>query len=110
MQNLLTIMKIHDITVNELATKLDVATSQIYRWNKKGISQHNPHFKQLKEILPEVKPKEKTLTKNGKEDSRYKAGRKKKKLILTETNIKESEKKEFKSKVFPKIYINKGPQ
>lgn len=100
------IMKMRNITVKELASTLDVSTSQIYKWNREGISRHNPHFYKLKEILPEVQPKEPLLTKQGEEDQRYRAGRKRIKSTLSITDS-ETKEKEFESALFPKIHIDK---
>ena len=103
------ILKICGMTPATLAQKLDVNTGQVYKWNKQGISKHNPHFKKLKEILPEVQPKEELLRKDGEKDGRYRCGRKRKKLELTDTELPSYEEKEFESTLFPKIYWNKKP-
>ena len=98
----------HGMTISQLAKVLDVSVSQIYNWNRNGISKHNPHFRKLKEILPEVQPKEERLTKYGEEDKRYNSGRKKKQLHLTDTNQPGYKEPERQS-IFPKIYINQKP-
>jgi hypothetical protein len=106
-ETLLTLIKKRDTTPAEISKQLDISVAQIYQWNKKGISQHNPHFYKLKEIIPEIQPKETTLTHDGEEDKRYLAGRRKKKLILTETEEESYKEPEFNSTLFPKIHINK---
>lgn len=103
------LMKIHGLTVADLAKALDISISQVYTWNRKGISKHNPHFKKLKQLIPEVQPKEELVTKDGKEDLRYKAGRKKKQLKLTETDLPSYQEKKRRSAIFPKIYMTTKP-
>ena len=106
--NLLGLMKMKNITKEELAKKLDISVTQIYKWNKHGISKNNRHFKKLQSILPEVKPREPTLRINQEEDQRYNSGRKRQASpILTETNIKSPIEKEFVSSLFPKIIRKK---
>ena len=96
-----------NITVRELANILDVSVSQIYKWNREGISKYNPHYKKLKEILPEIQPKIQKTKKNGEEDGRYRSGRKRNKLILENITTPQNTEKEFESVLFPKIHINK---
>lgn len=100
-----TAMEKHNLTVSDLAKKLDVSASQIYKWRKEGISVNNKYFYKLREILPEIVPKEVTLKKNGEEDQRFKSGRTQKQIDLTvlpEDNVS-IEEKEFKSSLFPRI-------
>lgn len=101
----MTLLRRNGWTPADLAKKLDISVSQIYNWNRNGISRHNPHFRKLKQILPEIQPKEERITKKGEEDQRYKAGRKKKKLNLTDTDLSNYKEPERKSDLFPKIYI-----
>lgn len=42
------------ISVSDCANHLGVATSQIYRWNRLGISLNNPHLNKLGELLGEL--------------------------------------------------------
>lgn len=102
-------MRMNEVSIKELANTLDVSTSQIYKWNREGISKYNPHFKKIKEIFPEIQPKQQLIKKNGEEDGRYRSGRKKQqRLTLNKEEIIEfSKEKEFKSTLFPKININK---
>ncbi len=102
---ILKLMKQRQLTIADISNKLDISASQIYYWNKHGISKNNKHFYKLKELIPEIVPKEEKLTLNGEVDNRYKAGRQKKKLNLTETDLRASPEKEFKSSLFPKVYI-----
>lgn len=108
MNTILDIMKQTNLTVTDLAKKLQISTSQIHRWNRNGISKNNPHFYKLKEILPEIQPKEERITIKGEEDKRSKIKRKQKQLNLTETDIPSYQEPEFKSTTFPKIYMNKN--
>ena len=101
------LMKKRKITTIDLANKLNISTSQIYQWNKKGIPATNPHYKQLKELIPELQPRAETLKTNGQKDGRYKSGRKPKQLHLTETTLPDYKEPEFKSTVFPKIIYKK---
>ena len=99
-------MKTSQISIVDLSKKLDVSASQIYKWNREGISLNCKHYLQLKEILPELEPKEILLTKQGKEDGRCKAGRKKLKAIpLNEITTQHTE-SQHKSALFPTIHIN----
>lgn len=107
---LMDIIKKNEISPLQLAQKLDISVTQVYTWNRKGISKHNPHFYKLKEILPEVQPKEELLKKNGEEDGRYRCGRKRKQLSLSETDLSESQETEFESTLFPKIHMNRKPR
>ena len=47
MSKLLDILKQKNITVAEVAKKLNVATSQVYRWDRIGINPNNPHYEDL---------------------------------------------------------------
>lgn len=99
-------MKIHGKTVIDLSKELDVSASQIYKWNREGISINCKHYLKLKEVIPQVIPKEITVTSEGKEDGRIRAGRKRKELNLTTISQNDSNpEKEFASTLFPKITI-----
>ena len=54
MANLLELIKSKGIKVTDVSRRLDIPPSRIYEWNKKGISEDNPHFSKLKEIIPEI--------------------------------------------------------
>ena len=97
-------MKKRGITTVDLAKQLKINTGQIYYWNKHGILATNPHFKALKEIIPEIQPREPTTKLNEQEDGRCRSGRKQKQLNLTETDLPNYKEPEFKSTLFPKIY------
>ena len=96
-----------NLTVRDLADILDVSVSQIYKWDREGISKYNPHYTKLKTILPEVQPKVQKTKKNGEEDGRYRSGRKRNKLVLKDSVTPQNTEKEFESALFPKIHINK---
>ena len=55
---LLEMLKVKGLKPVDVAMKLDCPTSNIYIWNKKGISQFNPHYDKLKELFPEIQPKD----------------------------------------------------
>ena len=99
-------MKSQKITMDHLAKELDVTHSQIYKWNREGISINCKHYLKLKTIIPELQPKEITITKYGKEDTRFKAGRPRKHtLVLTEVDSEPPTETEFTSDIFPRIKI-----
>ena len=103
---LLDLMKIHGKTVTDLAKELDVSASQIYKWNREGISINCKHYLHLKQLIPQVIPKEITVTLAGKEDGRIRAGRKRKELNPTTIPKNNNDpEKEFISTLFPKITI-----
>ena len=102
--NLLDLMKSQGLTIIDLAKDLDVSVSQIYKWNREGISINCKHYRNLKRLIPQVTPKEITLTKNGEEDGRVRSGRDKNKFTpVQETNSYQEE--DFQSTLFPKIVI-----
>ena len=103
--NLLDLMKKHRISTIDLSKLLDVNVSQIYKWNREGISINCKHYLKLKQILPELEPKEVLLTKSGKEDGRYRAGRKRKNKIETDEQTMTTE-NPHKSVLFPTIHLN----
>ena len=101
------LMEAQNITIQDLAKKLDIATSQVYYWNRNGISKNNKHFPELQRILPGIIPKETTLRIDEEEDRRYNSGRKKNKLKLSDTNLIPYVENEFSSTLFPKIIKRK---
>ena len=104
--NLLDLMKQHRISMTDLSKQLDISVSQIYKWNREGISLNCKHYLAIKQILPELEPKEILLTKDGKEDGRYKAGRKKKTAIKINQDPGKKEEPQLKSTLFPTIHFN----
>lgn len=100
---ILEIIQKHGTTITDIAKELDVSVTQIYYWNRKGISANNKHYFKLKQLLPEIIPKEVTVRKNEEEDQRFKSGRKKKELKLKDSDLPEYEEKEFRSSIFPTI-------
>ena len=107
MMTILDMIRDQKLTVTEVAKRCNVAVSQIYTWNRQGISRHNPHFDTLQKLLPGVQPKEILLKQNGEEDGRYKSGRKKKKLKLSDTDTSFKHTEEITSTLFPTITIKK---
>lgn len=96
------------ISYIDVAKKLDISTAQLYRWNKNGISNNSKYYEKLKEIVPELKPKEPTLKKDGSLDMRVNGARKKKtELHLTETDIKTPSEEKNRDSIFPKITFRK---
>lgn len=59
---LLEMLKVKGLKPVDVAIMLDCPTSNIYIWNKYGISQFNPHYDNLKEIFPELTPKDPEAT------------------------------------------------
>lgn len=57
MKSLLEMIQEKGLRAVDVARKLNCDTSQIYKWNKNGISQDNPYFDELKEMFPELKSK-----------------------------------------------------
>lgn len=104
---LLELMKLNNISVSQLARELQVSTSQIYQWDKKGILETNKYFPMLKRRFPSLIPKEPKITKKGEEDKRYNSGRPKKELILFDTEEKPPQETKFKSSLLPNITIRK---
>ena len=102
--NLLDLMTNQGLSITDLAKELDVSVSQIYKWNREGISINCKHYLALKRLIPQVIPKEITVTKAGEEDGRVRSGRSKKKYT-DELENGNSPEKEFKSVLFPKIII-----
>lgn len=100
---LIELMKLNNISIVELAKKLDVSTARIYQWNNKGISKTDPHWNKLHAMFPALKPKEQRLTIKGIEDKRATNKRPKKKLVLTDTDISPYKETSRKSEVFPNI-------
>lgn len=75
-------------TIKEIADALDVLESQIHRWNTKGISTESKYYPKLKELIPEVSQIATTkLNKDGTRTQRVSSGRKKKELILYDTEL-----------------------
>lgn len=105
------VLKKNGMTVGELANELDISATQIYLWNKNGISSNNRYFPKLQSMFPDLTPKDPTLRVNEKEDRRYNSGKKKKhNLPLTETDMELPTETEFASTLFPKITIRKKSQ
>ena len=96
---LLEIARLHNLKAYQLANYLDVHISQIYKWNKEGIYEDNPHFQKLKEVLPELD----SLGSNKK----CNRGRKKKNMTLKESTLKEVQKEQKRKSDYPTIIIRK---
>lgn len=103
---LLEIIKKHNMKPGDIAIQLGINTGQIYQWNKKGILKSNPHYKKLKEILPEVIPKDTSIRKSdGQDDLRFNNKRPNKKLTLTESEIPSYVEPKFVSTINNEIYF-----
>lgn len=100
---LLDIMKINNITVEELAKELDVSTSQIYTWNRKGINKNHRCWNILHAKFPALKPKETKHTIKDIPDKRTRNQRPRKGLVLTDVDIQEYKEESRKSSLFPTI-------
>jgi transposase len=96
---LVELIKSKGYTIPEFAQLLNVATTQIYRWNKQGIITSNEHYPTLKELIPEIegkKPKHLNKKKS-----------KLKELQLTETDLEPPPEEIPFSSPFPTIKWNK---
>jgi len=100
---LIYVLKQNKMKPGDLAKELGVSLSQIYKWDKEGISEDNPHWNEIHKRFPGIPPKQPKLTKKKLKDGRGRAGRKKKKLTLQETNLPSYQEPQFKSKRFPNI-------
>ena len=83
----------------ELAKILDVHISQIYKWDKNGIPESNPHATTLKQIFPTLEFVPGT--------KRSKAGRPPKQLNLTESDIPTPLEDKPRPSDFPKVIFKK---
>ncbi len=104
---LLELMKLNNISASQLAKELNVSTSLIYQWNKKGILETNPSYPALKRRFPSLIPREPRITQKGTIDQRSKAGRPRKELTLSDTDFTMNKEKKFKSSLLPNITIRK---
>jgi hypothetical protein len=53
MSKLLDLLQKNNLSVITVATKLKVATSQVYRWDRIGINPNNPHYRDLLVLVGE---------------------------------------------------------
>ena len=83
----------------ELAKILGVHTSQIYKWDKNGIPESNPHAVTLKQLFPTLEFIPGTKRSN--------AGRPPKQLNLTETDIPTPPEERVRPSEFPRIIFKK---
>ena len=98
---LLDLLKSKGISVSDCANHLGVATSQIYRWNRSGISLNNPHLNALGQLLGE-------LVDVNDNTRPYKRKAPQKLLILQDTDITRSPEKPRPTSR-PKVVIRKKP-
>ena len=98
---LLTLLKEKGMKPVDLALILDVPVSNIYRWNKEGISEQSRYYEKIKKILPALEP-------NGKTQKIAKKGAKPRQLHLTEVEFERvtRPKKRYKPE-YPKVIIKK---
>lgn len=97
---LVDIIKSKGFKVAEIARLIDVSPARIYEWNKRGISEDNPHFKDLKQIIPEVES-------SGKSKYAGWSRRKPKELVLYDTDFKIQKRPQRVHKDYPKIIFKK---
>lgn len=50
------LMMIHELTTEQLAKTLDIPTTVIDHWDEYGISETDPCFPILKQLIPELTP------------------------------------------------------
>lgn len=106
--NLKEAMKLHNMTVADLAIHLDIASTQIYKWMREGISSENKYFNTLLDLLPELTPIEPTKTNTAGIDRRTNSGvNKRTEVTLKPTNFVLHNDIPFKSDLFPKITFRK---
>jgi transcriptional regulator with XRE-family HTH domain len=96
---LLKLLKEKNMKAYELANILGIHISQIYKWDKNGIPESNPHAAKLKQLFPTLK-----FTPGTK---RSKAGRPKQQLNLTETNIPAPPEERPRQSEFPTVVFKK---
>ena len=95
---LIEILKKHNMKTWQLANILGVAISQIHRWDKNGISKYSPYAETLKQMFPEL---ELTASKHAK------AGRTKKQLTLSESDIPTPPEERKRKSDFPTVVFRK---
>lgn len=103
MSSLINLIKEKGMRVADLAKIINVSPARIYEWNKKGISEDNPHFDDLKKIIPEVES-------TGPSKFSAKAGRKPKtelKLYDTDFKLEPSTQPKRKYTDFPRVIFKK---
>lgn len=96
---LIKILKQHNMKAWELANILQVHISQIYKWDKNGISENNPHAAKIKALLPEYE--------FNPESKRSNAGRPKKELTFTGEEIPSPPEERPRPTTFPRIIFKK---
>lgn len=102
-------MKLHNMTVADLAIHLDVSSPQIYKWMREGISSENKYFDTVISLLPELTPIEPTKTNTANIDRRTNSGvNKRTEVTLQNTKHSVNPLKEFQSDLFPKIRFKKS--
>lgn len=96
---ILKILKKHNMKTYELANILGVHVTQIYKWDKNGVPESNPHSPTLKKLFPELK-----FTPGTKKS---KAGKPRKELTLTETDLPAPPEERPRPSEFPRIVFKK---
>lgn len=96
---LLKLLKDKDMKAWELANLLDVHITQIYKWNKNGIPESNPHASTLKQLFPTLKFTPETKRSN--------AGKPRQQLTLTESDIPTPPEERQRPSEFPTIIFKK---
>lgn len=96
---LLKLLKENNMKTWELANKLGVHVTQIYKWDKNGIPESNPHAPILKQLFPTL-----AFTPGTK---RSKAGQPRKQLTLTESDVPTPPEERPRPSEFPTIIFKK---
>lgn len=96
---LLKLLKEKNIKAWELANTLGVHITQIYKWDKNGIPESNPHASTLKQLFPTLE-----FTPGTK---RSKAGKPKKQLNLIESDVPTPPEERPRPSEFPTIIFKK---
>lgn len=92
---LLKLLNENNVKAWELAKDLGVHISQIYKWDKNGIPESNPHAAKLKQMFPTLEFIPGTKRSN--------AGRPPKQLNLTETDLITPPEERVRPSEFPRI-------
>ena len=101
MTGIIKLIKANGYKPYEIAEQLGIAVTQLYKWEKEGISEKNRYYPALKLMFPELEPTKLHKTK------RYNSGRKPAELNLTETDIPVPPEERPRPSEFPKVKFRK---
>ena len=93
------LLKEKNMKTYELANILGVHITQIYKWNKEGIPESNPHADKLRELFPTLE-----FTPGTK---RSKAGKPRQQLNLVESDIPTPPEEQVRPSDFPRVVFKK---